>query len=156
MFVRLSKQLILLLPAVCLISNMTNLIWKLDQDVIVLNPLTLGVNPDVLHVLHAGEGLEVFLVDQAVGSGYQPVGGNYRGCALDSGGRLEVEYCHEGRPLVTLSHKASHDSVLTFPAGVHCLGEKGEEEERDKYCVSHDNIVTLLCSYCNHFILRRS
>ena len=95
-------------------SDRTDLIWELDQDVIIVNPLTLSVNLNV-DVLHAGDGLEVFLVDQAVGSRYQPVGGNYRGGTLDSGGRLEVEYGHEGRPLVTLGHKASNDSVLTFP-----------------------------------------
>ena len=136
---------------------MTDLVGKLDQNVIVLNPLTLGVNPDVLHVLHAGDGLEVFLVHQAVGGGDEPVRGDYGGGALHSGGRLEVEYCHEGRPLVTLSNEAAHDSVLTFPFGVYFLDEKKEEGEREKYRSSHVDIVRLLYSYCcNHFILRRS
>ena len=108
---------------------MTNLIWKLDQDVIVLNPLTLSVNLYVGDILHAGDGLEVFFVDQAVGRGYEPVGGYYGGGALDSGGGLKVKYCHEGRSLITLSHKTSHDSVLTFPARLGSLGEKGEQEK---------------------------
>ena len=108
---------------------MTNLIWKLDQDVIVLNPLTLSVNLDVGDILHAGDGLEVFFVDQAVGRGYKPVGGYYGGGALYSGGRLKVKYCHEGGSLITLSHKTSHDSVLTFPARLTSLGEKGEQEK---------------------------
>ena len=106
----------------CLIWR-TDLIWELDQDVIVVNPLTHSVNLNV-DVLHAGDGLEVFLVHQAVGSRYQPVGGDDGGGTLYSGGRLEVEYCHEGRPLITLSHKASHDPVLTFPPGVYSLSEK--------------------------------
>ena len=135
---------------------MTNLIWKLDQDVIVLNPLTLSVNLDVGDILHAGDGLEVFLVHQTVGSGYEPVGGNNGGGALHSGGRLKVKYCHKGRPLLTLSNKTSHDSVLTFPSGLNSLGEKGKQDEREKYWSSHVDIIALLYSYCNHFILRHS
>ena len=70
-----------------------------------------------------------FFVDQAVGRGYEPVGGYYGGGALYSGGGLKVKYCHEGRSLLTLSHKTSNDSVLTFPARLGSVGEKGEQEK---------------------------
>ena len=84
----------------------------------------------------------MFLVYQTVRGRYQPVGGNDGGSALDSGGRLEVEDCHERRPQISLRDNPPYDSVLTFPFRARPHVEV-VEKERQEYCSSHLTALTL-------------
>ena len=85
----------------------------------------------------------MFLVDQAVCSRHQPLGGDDGGGALHTGRRLEVKDSHEGGSVLPLSNYSSYDSVLTsllILLRVYFFIEKKENDERDKY-FSHADIL---------------
>lgn len=119
------------------------------DDVSILGPHTLGVHVDVRDLAHAGEGLEVLLVDKTVGGGDQPGGGDDGGGALDCGGRLEVKDGHERRPRIALGHNPSDDPVLTSPPAVAPPAEEGENCEIYKSLSSHLNVGTVTVLYCD-------
>ena len=124
----------------CLVTHLRR---ESDNDISAGGPLTHGVQVVQLDIRQARYFLEVFLVDQAVCSGHQPVGGDDGGRALHTGGRLEVKDCHEGWSILSLSYYSSYDSVLTFLLillRVYFLIEKKENDERDKY-FSHADIL---------------
>ena len=77
----------------------TFLTGEVDPNVTINRLGALNVKAGVWQLGEAGGGLgEVVLGHEAVGGRYQPRWAHQGRGALDAGGRLEVEHCHEGEP----------------------------------------------------------